>query len=101
LSIHANAQNRDIITDVGPEFKALFNEVDDCVEKKDQNCIELINNIIEKGKRENVAFLDYLYGRKAFYFWNHKELDSTIVYSRLVLEHPNPVKKQRRDVEGY
>src|SRR5690606_11135524 len=101
LSIHTNAQNRDIITDVGTEFNALFNEVDDCVEKKDQNYIELINNIIEKGKRENVAFLDYLYGRKAFYFWNRQELDSTIVYCRLVLENPNPIKSQRTDVEGY
>src|SRR5690606_6133250 len=80
---------------------ALFNEVDDCVEKKEQNCIELINNIIEKGKRENVVFLDYLYGRKGFYFWNHQALDSTIVYSLLSLKHLNPVKEQRRDVEGY
>src|SRR5690606_6112315 len=101
LFFYAKAQNRDIITDVGPEFKALFNEVDDCIEKKGQNCIELINNIIEKGKRENVPFLDYLYGRKAFYFWNRQELDSTIVYCRLVLQNPNPIESQRTDLEGY
>ncbi len=98
---HAKAQNRVDIVDVGPEFKALFNEVDDCIENEEENCIDLINSIIEKGKRENVAFLDYLYGRKAFYFWNRQEYDSTIVYSRLNLENPNPVEKQRTDVEGY
>ncbi len=97
----ANAQNRDEIVDVGSVFKALFNEVDSCIENGEQNCIDLLSNIIEKGKQENVAFLDYLYGRKAFYFWNHQELDSTIVYCRLSLENLNPTERQRRDIEGY
>lgn len=101
ILIHSNAQNRDIITDVGPEFKALFNELDACIEDEEQNCLDLINNIIDKGKQEKVPFLDYLYGRKAFYFWNHQELDSTIVYCRLILENPNPIESQRTDVEGY
>lgn len=101
IFIHAKAQNRDEIVDVGPEFKALFNEVDDCIENEEEDCLELINTIIEKGKRENVPFLDYLYGRKAFYFWNRQQFDSTIVYSRLSLENPNPVEKQRTDVSGY
>lgn len=96
-----NAQNRDEIVDVGPEFKALFNEFDSCIEHEEQNCIELLNKIIEKGKQEKVLFLDYLYGRKAYYFWNHQELDSTIVYCRLSLENLHPDKKQKRDVEGY
>src|SRR5690606_36286095 len=43
----------------------------------------------------------YLYGRKAFYFWNRQEFDSTIVYCRLSLENLNPIEGQRRDVEGY
>src|SRR5690554_2287887 len=101
IFIHSNAQNRDIITDVGPEFKALFNELDACIEDEEQNCLDLINNIIDKGKQEKVPFLDYLYGQKAFYFWNHQELDSTIVYCRLILENPNPIESQRTDVEGY
>lgn len=101
IFIHSNAQNRDKIVDVGPEFKALFNEFDSCIEHEEQNCIALLNKIIEKGEQEKVLFLDYLYGRKAFYFWNHQELDSTIVYCRLVLENLNPDKKQKRDVEGY
>src|SRR5690606_28303946 len=62
---------------------------------------DLINNIIDKGKQKNVSFLDYLYGRKAFYFWNRQEFDSTIVYCRLSLENLNPIEGQRRDVEGY
>ena len=101
LFIPLNAQNRDEIVDVGPEFKALFNEFDSCIEDEEQNCLDLINNIIDKGKQEKVPFLDYLYGRKAFYFWNHQELDSTIVYCRLILENPNPIESQRTDVEGY
>ena len=101
LSLHSNAQNRDVITDVGPEFKALMDEIDNCVENDGLDCVELINNIIEKGKKEKVPFLDYLYGRKAFYFWNRQELDSTIVYCRLALENLNPTERQRTDVEGY
>jgi len=99
--IHSNAQNRDEIVDVGPDFKALFNEFDSCLENEEQNCLDLINNIIDKGKQKNVSFLDYLYGRKAFYFWNRQEFDSTIVYCRLSLENLNPIEGQRRDVEGY
>ncbi|WP_417199637.1 tetratricopeptide repeat-containing sensor histidine kinase [Bizionia sp.] len=101
LILSANAQNRDKIVDVGPEYKALFNEFDDCLERQEQNCIEIINRIIEKGKQETVPFLDYLYGRKAFYFWNRQELDSTMVYSQLSIQNLNPDKKQRRDVDSY
>lgn len=95
------AQNRDEIVDIGPVFKEMFNEVDSCLVRKDSNCIELLNAIIEKGKRENVEFMDYLYGRKAFYFWNNQEYDSTMVYSQLSIDHPNPVKNQRRDIDSY
>lgn len=99
--IYANAQNRDEIVNVGPEFKTMFNEVDNCIEQNESECINLLNKIIKKGKRENVTFMDYLYGRKAYYFWNRQELDSTIVYSQLSLENLNPVEKQRRDVDSY
>lgn len=99
--INTHAQNRDEIVDVGSEFKAMFNEVDSCIENKEQNCIELLDKIIEKGKQENVPYMDYLYGRKAFYFWNRQELDSTIVYCRLSLENLNSEEKQRRDVDSY
>src|SRR5690606_11456367 len=77
------------------------NEVDSCVANKGQNCDELLNKIIEKGKREEVEYMDYLYLRKAVYFWNRQEFDSTMVYSRLAIENPHPVEKQRRDIESY
>lgn len=98
---YTNAQNRDEIVNVGSEFKTMFNEVDNCIEQNESECIDLLNKIIKKGKRENVTFMDYLYGRKAYYFWNRQELDSTIVYSQLSLENLNPVEKQRRDVDSY
>lgn len=97
----SQAQNRDDKVDVGPEYKALFNEFDACVEKENKNCVEILNKIIEKGKHEKVQFLDYLYGRKAFYFWGNQELDSTMAYSKLALQNPNPIKSQRRDVDSY
>lgn len=101
IFISVNAQNRDKIVDVGPEFKALMDKFNNCAEDKGLNCIELINDIIEKGKQEKVPFLDYLYGRKAYYFWNQQELDSTMVYAKLSIDHPHPIEKQRRDVESY
>lgn len=101
LLINANAQNRDKIVDVGSEFKGLFNDFDSCIEHKEQNCIQILNKIIAKGKQENVPFLDYLYNRKAFYFWSRQELDSTMVYSQLAIKNPNPNEKQRRDVDSY
>src|SRR5699024_9804869 len=91
---HAKAQNRDEVVDVDPEYKSLFNEYDDCYEHQEQNCVEILNKIIEKGKQEKVAFLDYLYGRKAFHFWNIQELDSTMVYAQLAVENLNPEEKQ-------
>lgn len=99
--IHVDAQNRDEIIDVGPEFKALFNKVDSCIAHQEQSCVEILDKIIEKGKQENVPFLDYLYGRKAFYFWNRQELDSTMLYSQLSIQNLNPIEKQRRDVDSY
>src|SRR5690606_35248593 len=86
LFIPLNAQNRDEIVDVGPEFKALFNEFDSCIEDEEQNCIELLNQIIEKGKQEKVPFLDYLYFKKAFYFKGRQELDSSMVYAQLAID---------------
>lgn len=101
LSVHTNAQNRDIDTNVGPEFMALFKNFDDCIKNKKQDCIEIINEIIEKGKREEVPFLDYLYAQKAFYFWNRQEMDSTMLYSQLAIENPHPIEKQRTDLDAY
>lgn len=101
LSILANAQNRDTDINVGPEFMALFNKLSVCIENKEQDCVEIINEIIEKGKRENVAFLDYLYANKAFYFWNLQEMDSTMLYSQLAIENPHPIEKQRSDLDAY
>src|SRR5690606_28961422 len=89
--LQANAQNR-VDVEVGPIYKELITELDDCISDKDRNCLEIANNIIEKGKREKVVFLDYLYFKKAFYFWNRNELDSVIVYSKLVIENQHPVE---------
>ncbi len=96
----ANAQNRENVN-VGPKFKALITELDSCIKSKDRNCIELSDKIIAKGKKEKVAFLDYLYFKRAFYFMNRNELDSTIKYSRLAIENPHPIEKERSDVDAY
>ena len=98
---HVNAQNRDQLVDVGPEYKKLFSNFDDCIEQEKDKCIEQLNKIIEKGKQENVDYLDYLYYRKAYYFWIRQELDSTEVYSQLAIENPHPIEKQRKDVDAY
>lgn len=99
--IHSNAQNRGENIEVGPVFEALITELDDCIKDKERDCLEKANKIIEKGKQENVAFLDYLYFKKAFYFWNRNELDSVIVYSHLAVENLHPVEEQRPDIEVY
>src|SRR5690554_1478177 len=97
---HSNAQNR-VNVEVGPVFETLITELDDCIKDKERDCLEKANKIIEKGKQENVAFLDYLYFKKAFYFWNRNELDSVIVYSHLAVENLHPVEEQRPDIEVY
>lgn len=101
ILVQSTAQNRDKNVDVGPEFKKLITELDNCIKIKDQNCLEISDKIIKKGKKEKVPFLDYLYFKKAFYFFNRNELDSTIVYSRLAIQNPNPTEKQRKDVDAY
>src|SRR5690554_6537241 len=99
--IHSTAQNRVENIEVGPVYKALITELDDCIKDKERDCLEMVNKIIEKGKQENVAFLDYLYFKKAFYFWNRNELDSVIVYSNMAVENLHPVEEQRPDIEVY
>lgn len=99
--LHTTAQNRDKIVEVSDEIRAMMDEVDSCVVHKEQNCIELLNKIIEKGEREEVTYMDYLYGRKAFYFWNNQKFDSVIAYGRKSLEHLNPVVSQRTDIDTY
>lgn len=100
ICLNAHSQNRRNV-DVGPEFKILITELDNCIKVKDQNCLDISNVIIQKGKEENVPFLDYLYFKKAFYFINRNELDSTMVYSRLAIQNPNPVEHQRSDIDAY
>lgn len=97
---HSNAQNR-LNVEVGPVYKALITELDDCIKDRERDCLEMTNKIIEKGKEEKVPFLDYLYFKKAFYFMNRNELDSVIVYSRLAIENPNPTEKERSDTDAY
>src|SRR5690554_7562912 len=63
--IHSNAQNRVENIEVGPVFEALITELDDCIKDKERDCLEKANKIIEKGKQENVAFLDYLYFKRS------------------------------------
>ncbi|UPQ78096.1 sensor histidine kinase [Flavobacterium azooxidireducens] len=101
ILVQSTAQNRDKNVDVGPEFKKLITELDECIKAKDQNCLEISDKIIKKGKKEKVPFLDYLYFKRAFYFFNRNELDSTMVYSRLAVQNLNPVEKQRSDVAAY
>lgn len=99
--IKISAQNRDENVNVGPEFKALIDQLDVCIESKDENCLNLADKIIEKGIKENVPFLDYLYFKKAFYLFSQNETDATIVYALKALEHLHPEKKQRTDVTTY
>lgn len=99
--INVNAQNRDKDIEVGSEFKVLITELDNCTEDREQDCLDLADKIIEKGKQEKVPFLDYLYFNKALYFWHRNEIDSVIVYAQLAIQNLNPEKKQRIDSEAY
>lgn len=99
--IHTNAQNRLEKIDIGPEFKLLITALEDCTKDSDRDCLEIADKIIAKGKKENVAFLDYLYFKKAFYFWHRNELDSVIVYAQLAIQNPHPDEEQRTDSEAY
>jgi len=101
VSTFINAQNRSKDVSVSPEFKILVKELDDCTKSRDKDCIELANKIIEKGKRENVPYLDYLYFKKSYYFWIRNELDSAIVYSQLAIQNPHPIEKERVDLTAY
>lgn len=100
-SFFANSQNRVENVSVGPEFKVLIDELDSCISSKELNCIEIADKIIEKGKREGVDYMDYLYSKKAVYFWSRNELDSVIVYGKLALENLHPVEEERSDIETY
>lgn len=97
----ANSQNRVEDVNVGPEFKALITEWDSCISSKELNCIEIADKIIEKGKRERVDFMDYLYAKKAYYFLTRYELDSVIAYGKLALENLHPVEEERSDTWTY
>lgn len=95
------SQNRDENVNVGPEFKSLIDQLNECIHSKEEDCPELADRIIEKGIRENVPFLDYLYFKKAFYLFSRNETDATIVYALKALEHLHPEENQRTDVTTY
>ena len=100
-SFFANSQNRVENVSVGPEFLDLIDELDSCISSIELNCIEIADKIIEKGKREGVDYMDYLYSKKAYYFLTRYELDSVIAYGKLALENPHPVEEERSDVWTY
>lgn len=95
-----NAQNRKDVN-VGPEFKAMMNELDTCVASGAGNCTRLTDRIIEKGKKEKVDFMDYLYFKKSYYFITLNELDSAVYYAQLAIKHPNPRESERCDLDAY
>ncbi|MDO5655969.1 MAG: histidine kinase [Flavobacteriaceae bacterium] len=97
----SNAQNPNYNIKLTPEFEKLLKELDDCTQDSEKDCLELTYKIIEKGKQEDVPFLDYLFFKKAFYFWHRMELDSVIVSAQLAIQNPNPDKKQSVDSEAY
>lgn len=99
--IQSYAQNHIDDMYLGSVYEELISEFEECIENRKQDCHILANKIVEKGKQENVNFLDYLYFKKALYFWELGELDSVIMYAQLTLENPNPIKKQRLDSEAY
>ncbi|PZD77109.1 tetratricopeptide repeat protein [Mesonia sp. K7] len=96
-----HSQNRVENVSVGPAFLNLIDELDSCITSEGLNCIEIADKIIEKGKRERVDFMDYLYAKKAYYFLTRNEWDSVITYGRLALENPHPVEEERSDIWTY
>src|SRR5690625_6776408 len=95
------SQNRDENVYVGYEFQSLIDQLNECIQSKEEDCPELADRIIEKGIRDNVPFLDYLYFKKAFYLFSRNETDATIVYALKALEHLHPEENQRTEVTTY
>lgn len=94
------AQNREDVN-VGPIYKSLVNEIDNCIQSDQKNCNKLLDTLVRKGKKEKVKFLDFLYCKKAFYFMTKTEIDSAMHYCRLTLDNLNPEEKYRSDLEAY
>lgn len=99
-SFFANSQNR-LGSNVSEEFKSLVAEIDQCIEDRNQECLKAVDELIEKGKSKRVPFLDFLYFKKARYFYFRNELDSTLYYGQLAIENFNPEEKHRSDIETH
>src|SRR5690606_27494418 len=67
--IHSTAQNGVVNIEVGPVYKALISELDDCIKDKERDCPEMATNFIEKGIYEKYAINDYLYIMNVYHFF--------------------------------
>lgn len=101
LFAETQAQNRDTLVNVSNEIKALVSKLDSCSNDKNKDCLNIANSIVKKGEKEGVPYLDYLYFKKAYYFWKRNMLDSTLFYSKLAIENPHPVERQRSDIDAH
>lgn len=96
-----NAQERYEPINIDLEYAKLLDEFKECRNARLQNCEELSDQILEKGKAEKVPFLDHLYYQRAFYHYYRNEYDSMMAYAKLSVENPHPVANQRSDLKSY
>ena len=94
------AQNR-VDPIVGADYQKWIKEIDDCMQSENPNCASLLDKLVQKGKKEKVDFLDYLYFKKAYYFMAKTEIDSAMHYANLAIKNPHPEEKYRADLDAY
>lgn len=74
--------------DNDPEYSKLMAQADSCVMNLQDNCISLYKSMLEKGRNENVKFIDFLYFKYVQSFMYYDKFDSIIYYGHMALDEP-------------
>lgn len=71
-----------------PVYTKLINEADTCLKNHGTNCVNLFEEILEKGRREQVEFVDFLYLKYIRSFYAYEKYDSSLYHGYEALKEP-------------
>jgi tetratricopeptide (TPR) repeat protein len=88
-----------------PELSDFYSEhldkLKQCDENSTPNCTQIINKIIQQGKKDQVKFLDHLYFNVSYWYVTQSKYDSAKIFAQKALENPHPNLKFRSDLDAY
>lgn len=78
-----------VSTHMSPELKQMITEAHGCSNEGNENCSHLFKAALDKGIKEKVSYLEYLYFQVGFYYYKINQLDSAMIYTDKALSNEN------------